>query len=161
MKLQLPYSWAIAALLTTALFCHAGAARAQSAPAASFEDCPPFPSQFADIVHWEHRQIPGMLFCRALLADGTEAFALTVSAESPFKPRRGLREETSTLGNGHELIWYRAEIIGQTSMLGREALVQLAPDRVAHLSMRAPDADTLSKFESYAASLPYPDYTAD
>lgn len=158
MKLLLPFLRVPAATLTFALLLDPGSAFAQSSPVTDFVNaCPAFPSQFADTLHWDAKQFPGTLFCRALLADGTEAFALTVSAESPFKPKRGLKAETSTLANGRELVWYRSELVTQANLQAREALVQISGDRVAHLSLQAGDADTLAKYQSYAASLPFPD----
>lgn len=162
MKVLLPFLRVPAATLTFALLLNSGSALAQSSPVTDFVNaCPLFPAQFADTVHWEARQFPGTLFCRALLADGTEAFALTVSAESPFKPRRGLKAEVSTLASGRELIWYRSELATQANVQAREALVRIAADRVAHLSLQAADADALAKYESYAASLPFPDFAGD
>lgn len=162
MKLLLPFLRVPAATLTFALLFNPGSALAQSSTITDFVNaCPAFPTQFADTLRWEAKQFPGTLFCRALLADGTEAFALTVSAQSPFKPKRGLKAETSTLANGRELVWYRSELVTQSNMQARETLVQIASDRVAHLSLQAADPETLARYESYAAALPFPDYAAD
>lgn len=122
------------------------------------DDCPTFPSELVGIMRWEVLRVPNMLLCRALLTDsGAEAFALTISPESPFKPRRSDRAESARL-NGRELIWYRSKPVNEPNVEVREALIEIAEDRVVHVSMRASDAQTLSKYQKYVLSLPFPNY---
>lgn len=136
----------------------AGNAHAQSAPWTNFEECPGFPSATAEILRWEAMRLPDMVLCRAIVQDGgAEAFALTISRESPFKPRRTDRAEESTL-NGRELNWYSSELPSQPDLLIRETLIPIAENRVVHVSLRANDAVSLAKYQDYVVSLPFPDY---
>lgn len=97
-----------------------------------------------------------MLFCRAIgITDGVEAFALTVSRESPFKPRRANRAETG-LVNGREVWWYRGELPNQPSLQIREMLIKFAEDGVIHVSLRANDAEILARHQQLVLSLPLP-----
>jgi len=114
------------------------------------------PAEAGETLRWEVVRPPGMLFCRAIgITDGTEAFALTVSRESPFKPRRGNRAETAVL-NGREVWWYRAELPNQPSLLIREMLIRFAEDGVIHVSLRANDAETLAQHQQLVLSLALP-----
>ena len=136
----------------------AGSTHAQSAPWTNFEECPGFPPATADILRWEAMRLPDMVLCRAIIQDGgAEAFALTISRESPFKPRRTDRAEESIL-NGRELNWYRSELPSQPNLLIRETLIPVAENRVVHVSLRANDAASLAKYQDYVVSLPFPDY---
>jgi hypothetical protein len=136
----------------------AGSAHAQSAPWTNFEECPGFPPVTAEILRWEAMRLPDMVLCRAIVQDGgAEAFALTISRESPFKPRRADRAEESTL-NGRELYWYSSELPSQPDLLIRETLIPIAENRVVHVSLRANDAANLAKYQDYVVSLPFPDY---
>lgn len=94
-------------------------------------------------MRWDAMRIPDMLFCRAVLIEsGEEAFAVTIGRESPFRPKRGLRAETGTL-EGKPLQWYRGEVATEPNVQIRETLIELEDDRVVHIFLRAPDADTL------------------
>lgn len=105
---------------------------AASAQAASI--CPALPSDAG--LHWEQLDGPGFLFCRALAEDGSEAFAVTISHKSPFKPSRSHRAETGSVA-GQSVHWYRSEIAGTGTEIARETLVELGDDDVAHISLRA------------------------
>ena len=136
----------------------AGNAQAQTAPWTNFEECPGFPPATAEVLRWEAMRLPDLIVCRAIVQEGgAEAFALTISRESPFKPRRADRAEESTL-NGRELYWYSSELPSQPSLLIRETLIPIAEDRVVHVSLRANDPTTLAKYQDYVVSLPFPDY---
>lgn len=136
----------------------AGNVHAQTAPWTNFEDCPGFPAATADLLRWEAMRLPDLLVCRALVQEGgTEAFALTISRESPFKPRRTDRAEESTL-NGRELYWYGSQLPSQPDLMIRETLIPIAEDRVVHVSLRAKDPATIAKFQEYVVSLPFPNY---
>lgn len=100
-------------------------------------DCPTLPSDAG--LRWERLDGPGFVFCRALrTSDGGEAFALTISAESPFKPSRGNRAERALIA-GTQAQWYRSEIASDRDALAREALLELGNGQVAHFSLRAND----------------------
>lgn len=88
-------------------------------------------------LRWERLDGPGFMFCRALRGDGSEAFAVTISASSPFKPNRRQRAEPASIA-GQESHWYRSEIAGQ-DVIARETLVDVDGDTVAHISLRAAD----------------------
>lgn len=88
-------------------------------------------------LHWERLDGPGFVFCRALRGDGSEAFAVTISASSPFKPSRNHRAEAASIA-GQDGYWYRSEIAGQT-VIARETLVDVDDDTVAHISLQAAD----------------------
>jgi hypothetical protein len=134
----------------------AGVASAQTAALDPFAECPALPAEASDTLRWEIVRPPGMLFCRAIgIADGAEAFALTVSRESPFKPRRGNRAEVGTL-NGREVWWYRGELPNQPSVLIRETLIRFAEDGVVHLSLRANNPETLAQHQRLVLSLALP-----
>jgi hypothetical protein len=134
----------------------AGVASAQTAAPDPFAECPALPAETGESLRWEVLRPPGMLFCRAIAtADNAEAFALTVSRESPFKPRRGNRAEVAVL-NGRELWWYRSELPGQPSLLIREMLIRFAEEGVIHVSMRASDAETLAQHQRLVLSLALP-----
>lgn len=109
-----------------------------AAPAQSAATCPSLPSDAG--LRWEQLAGPGFVFCRALRADGSEAFAVTLSSDSPFEPSRRNRAEEGSIG-GEGVYWYRSEIAGDPDAIARETLVELGPDRVAHISLRA-DSET-------------------
>lgn len=106
-------------------------AAAQESPGA----CPSLPANAG--LQWETLDGPGFLFCRALRADdGSEAFAVTISADSPFEPKRGNRAEEGSIA-GQPGRWYRSEIAGAENTIARETLVELDSGNVAHISLRA------------------------
>lgn len=116
---------ACAALAACVPLC-AGAQTASTCP-----DLPP-----AAELHWERLNSSGLLFCRALREDGSEAFAVTLSYSSPFDPRRAKRAEQATIA-GQQVHWYRSEIAGQQDAIARETLIEIDADSVAHVSLRA------------------------
>jgi len=120
----------------------AGSATAQTA-ATDAADCPAIPDETAQTMRWDAMRIPNMLFCRAVLIEtGAEAFAVTIGRDSPFRPKRGLRAETGTL-DGRAVQWYRGQVSNEPNTQIRETLIELEDDRVVHIFLRAPDADTL------------------
>lgn len=134
----------------------AGIASGQTAAQDAFSDCPAFTPEVAESLRWEVVRVPDMLFCRAMRTDdATEAFALTISAESPFKPRRGDRAEVATL-NGRTIQWYRGEIPNEPDVQVRETLIELRKKRVIHIFMRAKDAETLAQHQQFVLTLPIP-----
>lgn len=134
----------------------AGVASAQTTALDPFAECPTLPAETSESLRWEVVRPPGMLFCRAIgIADGAEAFALTVSRESPFRPRRADRAEIGVLNN-REVWWYRGELPNQPSLLIREMLIKFAEDGVIHVSLRANDAETLAQHQQLVLSLALP-----
>lgn len=105
-----------------------------SVHAQSVDPCPALPADSG--LTWEYRVTGGMQFCRALRADGTEAFGLFISAESPFKPSRSNRAEASQI-DGRPVQWYRSEIAGNPEVRARETLLDLPDGRVAHVWIQA------------------------
>ena len=92
---------------------------------------------------WEHRGGADFDFCRALRADGTEAFGMNISKQAPFKPKGGNRAERVTI-DGREVIWYRTEIVG-TQMEARETLVTMPDGRIAHIWVQAKSMEQLNR----------------
>ncbi|MGH8078681.1 MAG: hypothetical protein ACREPE_15375, partial [Lysobacter sp.] len=45
---------------------------------------------------WQHKAAAKSDFCRALRADGSEAFGLYIASDTAFKPSRSDREEQAT-----------------------------------------------------------------
>jgi hypothetical protein len=109
------------------------------APGAAFAQslagCPTLPADTG--LKWEQLDGPGFVFCRALRGDGSEAFAVTLSDNSPFEPNRRNRAEPASIA-GHQGHWYRSEIAGQ-DVIARETLVEVDGGGVAHISLRAAD----------------------
>lgn len=119
-----------------ALFALAGFAQAQSAA------CPSLPADTG--LTWETKTAGGTQFCRALRADGTEAFGLYMAAQSPFKPERTNRAEQAQI-DGRPTYWYRSEIAGRPEVEARETLVTLPDGRVAYLWIQATSKDELAR----------------
>lgn len=116
-----------------------------AASAAQAQDtlgCPQLPADTGLI--WEHRGTGDADFCRALRADGTEAFGMYISPEPSFEPKRGNREENG-LVDGREVQWYRAELVTKPDIEAREALVELDDGRVAHIWLQARSGEQLDK----------------
>lgn len=125
----------------------AGPASAQSAT-----DCPALPDAAGDL-HWTVLRTDTALLCRAVRDDdGGEAFAVTLSRTSPFRPSNRLREEAGSL-QGEPLWWYRAEIAGRPEELARETLVRLGRDQVVHVSIRTPDPVALRRYQGIVGDL--------
>lgn len=133
--------------LALALLVMGGAAHAQTAFV-----CPALPASTG--LTWEHRPAGTAEFCRALRADGSEAFAVFVTDRSPFKPSRSDRAESGTIG-GREVTWYRSEIAGKPNVQSRETLVELPDGRVAHVSFQAPDAQALGTVLEQASEMQF------
>lgn len=133
-------------VLSAALF--ASTASAQSAPA-----CPTLPSDAANL-QWTTLRTDSALLCRAMDANGQEAFAVTVARKSPFKPTGSLREESGEM-QGQKLWWYRTEIAGRPDELVRETLVKLGGDRVVHVFIRTSDKDTMGRYQRVVQGLQF------
>lgn len=120
----------IHALSAVALFGAAGVVNAQSLAGA----CPELPGDSG--LTWEYKAAASTEFCRALRADGSEAFGLYMAKDSPFEPTRGNRAEEAVI-DGRQVNWYRTEIAGKPDVQARETVVQLPDGRVAYLWIQA------------------------
>lgn len=129
-------------------------ASAQTATDDFFSDCPAFSVQESTTLHWEPVRAPGMLFCRAVRNDGSEAFALTFSRESPFNPRGSDRAEVGNF-RGEGVQWYRSTVATDPNALIREALIDFGNGHVLHISMRANDPQTLARQQRDVLALPF------
>jgi hypothetical protein len=107
----------------------AGAARAQDAAAAG--NCPQLPADAG--LTWEARSSDAGDFCRALFADGSEAFGLYITPERSFDPVRRNRAERNFTIDGHEVTWYRAEIAALPGVEARETNLALTEGRQVHV----------------------------
>jgi hypothetical protein len=132
-------------LLGGALLATQGIARAQAAGG-----CPQMPGDAG--LHWEHKASNGADFCRALRADGSEAFGMYISAEPTFDPDRSNREEKAQV-DGQNVYWYRAEIATKPGVEARETVVRLADGRSAHIWLQAADMTHLTEGFRLAQSL--------
>ncbi len=133
-------------LLPLACLLAAGTAQAQSAG-----ECPLLPID--SNLTWQKLNGPDFTFCKAIRStDSAEIFAVTITKDSPFQPRRSDRAEKTVI-DGHEGHWYRGEIASAPDMEVRETLVELDDGRVAHISMRATSEDELANAQKRAESL--------
>lgn len=127
-----------------------GHAAAQSVPDA----CPQLPASSG--LTWEYKAAGTTQFCRALRADGSEAFGLYIAKDSPFRPSRGNRAEAARI-DGRDLHWYRSELAGKPDVQARETLVELPDGRVAYLWIQAASAQELGESITQADSLRFGD----
>jgi hypothetical protein len=136
------------------LWCASGAF-AQSVPSGA--SCPTLPPAAMDDLQWVTLQTDSALLCRAVhKQNGAEAFALTLTRKSPFKPDGSLREEEGRI-QGKKLWWYRSEIAGRPNDLVRETLLKLGSERVVHVFIRTTDSDTMTRYQQLVQGL---DFTA-
>ena len=122
-----------------ALILAAGAAHAQSDADAV---CPQLPADSG--LTWMHKSTAASDFCRAVRADGSEAFGLFIANDSPFKPSRGNRAEQASI-DGREVQWYRSELSQRPDVQARETVVELPGGRVAHVWVQATSAEQLAE----------------
>lgn len=138
-------------LLSAALLALAGVAQAQVA--APPDACPQLPANSG--LAWQHKASPKADFCRAIRADGSEAFGLYISADSPFKPKRSDRQEQASI-DGREVYWYRTELANQPNVQARETLVELGNGRMAHMWIQAGSPEQLSQAMQQTQALRFP-----
>jgi hypothetical protein len=112
--------------------------------------CPQLPAG-SDLA-WEHRATGDADFCRALRADGSEAFGLYITGEPSFEPSRRNREEAGVI-DGREVRWYRAELATKPDVEARETLLELPDGRVAHIWLQAAPGDPLQAAFDLAGQL--------
>jgi hypothetical protein len=116
--------WPLACLLL------AGGAWAQSTA-----DCPAMAADSG--MAWEKLDGPGFTFCKAIRSiDGSQAFAVMIGRDSPFRPRRSDRAEPALI-EGRQVHWYRAQLAADPDAIVRETLVELGRNHVAHITLRA------------------------
>lgn len=139
----------IRAATAVALAGAAATAHAQGAAA-----CPQLAA--ATGLSWEYKAAGTTQFCRALRADGSEAFGLYVARESPFKPGRAARAEDSTI-DGRRVQWYRSEIAGRPEVRARETVISLPDGRVAYLWIHARSDAELGEAVTQATTLRFGD----
>ena len=115
------------------------------------DTCPELPTEGTDLI-WADMHAGNLLLCRAIDLEGKEAFAVTVSRDSPFKPQRSLREEQGQFA-GAPMWWYRSEIAGRPDELVRETLLEVGQNRVAHVYIRTRDAAQLARYRQLVEGL--------
>ena len=139
--------------VASCLLCASGLCYSQSIPPAA--TCPTLPAAAMSELQWVMLQTGSALLCRAVNKDsGKEAFALTLSRKSPFKPDGDLRAEQGQI-EGKKLWWYRAEIAGRPNALVREILIKLGSRGVVHASIRTDDPGTLARYQQMVQTLDF------
>jgi hypothetical protein len=133
-------------LLAAACLLWAASAHAQT----TTTDCPTLPADSG--LGWERLDNPDFTFCKAIREDASQAFAVMITAESPFKPKRGDRVEEAVI-DGRETHWYRSEVAARPDLLVRETLIELDRDHVAHISLRANSQEELARSLQIVESL--------
>ncbi len=132
----------------------AAAAILLSSPAIAFAQsagkCPDLPASSG--LAWQEIQTDTLLFCRAVRADGSDAFALTFTRKPTFNPDRRNAADVSTFG-GQSLQWYRSTLAGNPNMQVREALVQLNDGNNLQMVVRAGDDAGLQRSFGEIAAL--------
>jgi hypothetical protein len=103
--------------------------------------CPQLPANAG--LTWEARSTADSDFCRALRSDGSEAFGMYITAQPSFEPNPRNRQESGRI-DGRDVVWYRAEIATDPGVQAREALLQLADGRYAHVWLQADSTDALA-----------------
>ncbi|HEX2596579.1 MAG TPA: hypothetical protein VHL61_08985 [Luteimonas sp.] len=115
-------------------FVLAGLALAGSAMAQDASVCPQLPDGSG--LTWDYRGSGDTQLCRALRADGSEAFGLVITAKPTFEPVRSDRAERTSV-DGHDVYWYRAELAQKPGMQARETVLELPNGRSVHLWLQA------------------------
>lgn len=131
------------------LLLASGAAQAQSA-----SPCPQLPASSGLV--WTHQAGPDFDFCKAMRADGSQAFGVFIGEESPFKPKASNRAEAGSI-EGRGVYWYRGELAADPNVQVRETLVELPGGRVAHIWMKARNPEELAREMALAQSLRFTD----
>lgn len=137
-------------LLALASGAYAQDTQPQSMQSPSDIACPQLPADSG--LAWVHKATPTSDFCRAVRADGSEAFGLFIANDSPFEPKRGNRAEEATI-DGREVQWYRSELASQPDVRARETLIELPDGRVAHLWVQAKSDQQLTEALGQTANL--------
>jgi len=107
--------------------------------AQSVNDCPVLPVGTA--LHWEQSGSASLVICKALDAQGAQAFGVMLTRKEPDKPS-GAREEKTKI-DGHKTRWYRSQIANRPDAQTRMAVIELDDDRYAQVWIDAPSAADL------------------
>ncbi|MDR7194461.1 hypothetical protein [Luteimonas terrae] len=136
--------------LLGALLC-AGTAQAQTAA-----ECPQLPP--GATVRWEVQPGPDFVFCRAMeIADGQQAFAVTVGRSATFKPRRTDRVGDRVTIDGTPTWWHAPDNELLAGTMVRETLLELPSGDYAHIIVRARDDAALTRSLRDAEALHFSD----
>ena len=139
----------MSALLVLAGF---GMANAHAQDSQDGGNCPQLPA--GSELTWEYKATGGSDFCRALRADGSEAFGLYISRKANFEPKRGNRAEEGVI-DGQNVYWYKGELATKPDVEVRETLVELPDGRVAHIWLQA-QAPQLAPMLGQVQSIRFP-----
>src|SRR6476469_742335 len=101
------------------------------------DPCPQLPADAG--LTWDVGGSAANQLCRALRADGSEAFGLVISAKPAFEPQRSDRAEAGQIG-GRDVTWYKAELAQKPGTEARETLLRLPDGRSMHVWLQAPRA---------------------
>jgi hypothetical protein len=112
--------------------------------------CPQLPADAG--LTWDARTTGDSQLCRALRADGSEAFGLYISPKPSFEPARPDRAEQGQI-DGQSLYWYRAELAAQPGVEARETAITLPDGRSAHIWLQAPNGQALGSSLQLVQSL--------
>lgn len=123
--------------------CLAGAVVAWTPAALAADDCPQLPD--GSDLRWEQRDVPGMVFCKALAADGGERFSVTLGESLPFRPDGKLNVGRGSI-DGRKVRWYRGGDAFLPGVVIRETLLKLGRGREAHIVIRAPSEEALAEW---------------
>lgn len=102
--------------------------------------CPQLPADAG--LTWDVGGSASNQLCRALRADGSEAFGLVISGKPTFEPQRSDRAEAGQVG-GRDVYWYKAELAQKPGTQARETLLKLPDGRSMHLWLQAPSNEAL------------------
>lgn len=130
--------------------CLAGAVIAWTPAAGAADGCPQFPA--GSDLRWERRDVPGMVFCKALAADGGERFSVTLGDSLPFRPDGALGAGRGTI-DGRKVRWYRGSDAFRPGVVIRETLLKLGRGREAHIVIRAPSEEALAEWTPLVENL--------
>ncbi len=109
-----------------------GAAQAQEAGG-----CPQLPTVQ---LTWQQRDYGQTTLCRAMRADGSEAFGVSITPEAPYDLKRANRRNPGSVG-GQGVYWYEGELATKPGALVRETMFELNDGRNVHVWMQA-DSET-------------------
>lgn len=104
--------------------------------------CPQLPG--ADGLRWEQRDVPGMVLCKALAADGTELVSVILGRSLAFRAEGSLNVGRGTI-DGRKVRWYRGSDGFDAGVVLRETVVKLGGGREAHVVIRAPSEDAATE----------------
>lgn len=138
-------------LVLPLLLAAAGAAHGQSVSANT--PCPSIPAEAK--LSWKYKSNDQGDFCRAIRADGSEAFSVYLAPHSPFQPRRSARAEHSKI-DGQEVHWYRSELPLPEGAVARETVLNLPDGRVGHIWIQAGSEDELLQTFQQTENLRFP-----